>query len=529
MSETPSLPRSTVSVALFLQTCLLFASMSVLYFLWYMPSDSTSVQKYKEVYVLPEDNLEQMLQNVQEPTCFLLSPALRKGDLRINGKSNLILKGNGKAGEVIFEGISETAILLEDCNDIRLENINLRNQNERYPALRLSHSNKVVVENTNVQSSGVAVHVHAQCYDVTISKSNLSGKLEVSDSRRLSLTGNRITADNTALTDPVVQMQKVVQVSLDNNHIKGITGLMFSETVAEKGYQNCIYKNSVNAAKHSVNLENCSDFLFTLNTIESENGPAVALRKCTNMQIGKEEVKNTIKTMAGKAFDASGCNDIVICGNWLNNRDGDNDKQPVYAMEIGSCRHVDILHNEISGFARYEEATQVVQDLKGGGLLIVNSPEVVLRNNHIFRGICKGIYAKKMSEVTIAANRVEDNGDSGIEIENSKFTIGPDNVIARNITGIVIRDSEGSIGENHVSKNQREGIVLENYSGKINKNKIYENGSDGISLKRNSMPELQQNEFIKNQGHAIAFWQLKVVNWKNANIFRDNLKGDSNK
>lgn len=530
MSETPSLPRCTVSVSLFFQTFVVLALMSTAYFLLYMPASPSAGKKIKEIYVHAGDNLEQIVKNQQEPLCLLLSPALRKCDLRLTGKSNLILKGNGKAGEVILEGIADAPLIIEDCTAIRLENITLRNASDRYPALRISHGNKIEIIAVRLESPAVAMHIYAQSYDITIERSQLAGKLEVADSRRISLAGNHIAAENSAITDPVVQLNKTIQVSLDNNEIKGITGIALVEVASEKGYQNCIYKNSIAAVKHSVSLENCSDFLFSLNTIETETGPAMSLRKCTNMQVGKQELRNTIKTATGKVLDMSGCNDIEVSDNWLSNRDGETDnRQPAYAMEIQSCRHVDVLRNEISGFARYEEATQVMQDVKGGGVHVSNSTEIVLDNNHIFRGMYKGVYVRKLSEVVAKGNRIEENAESGIEIENSKFIIGPDNAIARNLTGILIRDSEGSVLENQVGKNQREGIIYENCAARTVKNKIFENGSDGLSLKRNSMPELEQNEFTKNQGHGIAFWQIKVVNWKNNNIFRDNLKGDSNK
>lgn len=524
----PSLPRTTVAFGLFLMTILLGIALNCIYFLWYQPSPPVVKSTHKEVIVLAEDNLEKILKDVPENTCLLLAPAVRRLNLRLTNKAKIILKGNGKPGSVVLETLPDTSFTIEDCTGCRLENITIKSDSVGHAALRIVHGAKIEIVQTILEGVAKAVEIMTQSSDIAIGKCAIKGKIVISDSRRLALTENKISWQNSAFAGPLLQISKSQQLSLDNNDLQG--RLEMIEVTADSGFQNCVLRNKIIAPQIGLILESCNDFLLTANTIETEKGPGLGIRKSSNIQIGKTKLSNNIKAVQAMAIEISSSKEISLVDNWIGNRDATQDAlQSAYALEIRFSSRVSVLHNEITGFVDYQAGTHAIQEVRGGGVLVDNVIEVAIKNNQIKHGLRKGIYFKKQSDGVIGDNQIEDNADSGIEIENSTATVGPNNTVIKNITGIVIKNSSGLIIANLISKNNAEGIVLDNTALKIVKNKIVENGADGISLRGNSTPELEQNELIKNQGYGVAFRQSKIVQWKQNNLFQENQKGDSNK
>lgn len=536
----PAFPRyTTASVGLFSMTIVVLGLLSYAYFAWYNPQPMTIAKKVKEITVSPGDNLQLILKNISEPTCLLITPSFRKGTFRIDGKSNIVLKGFGKKEDIVIEGSSEEAgLLLQDCIGCRLENITLRTTTDKHPALKILHGSKIELHQLNLDAPDAAIVIDAQSNEILMNKCQITGRVVVSNSNKCLVTENKITCDNLSLPKPILQVSKVSQIVIDNNEFKGAAGITLNDVTSEEGTPDCILKqNKIVSNKSSVVLENCSNLLLILNSLETENGPALSLHKCTNIQIGKTDSKNTIKSIKKSAVSISGSSDILLSDTWLANQDTDIDTTSLsYALEIDSCPSVELNRNEISGLANFTDVSQTTPELKGGGIFITNSI-VILKNNRVFRGLRKGIYVKKQSDVSFIGNIVQDNGDSGIEIENSQVAIGTNNHITRNMNaGIVVKNCEGTIEENIIDKNNAEGIVLENFSAKdknksdkngiVYRNKIHGNGSDGISLK--GSVTLIENDFIENQGYGILFRQASKKIEGRDNTFRDNKKKDTN-
>lgn len=526
MSNQPPSPlKSTVSAMLFLQTIAVFIILILVYCYWYSPRPGSSTLQWKELIVSPEDNLQQIVQTISEYTVLLLEPSVRQENIRITNKANLIVKGKARPEQTIIECDTEVPLVLQDCKNCSVTNVTLRSKSPQHPALRVIHGQKLVFDNLLAETVATAIEVQIDSYDISFRKNQVKGSVVVSDSRRIALVENVVLVDPSNSSGLSVDIRNVCQILLEKNKIKGPDGIRMQETTAEKNYKNCIFVNELTFSRLALALEKSSDFLITANTIEAkEVGPAISLKKCSNIQLGKPDLENKVKATTRSAVDIAGSNDITLLANWLSSRD-----DTVSTLQMFASNRLAVSRNEILGFVPPEE-TMNLSKVVGGGVSIDNCGEVVMKNNRLYNGLHNGIHIRNQSTVNISQNMIEGlRADDGISVEdNSYFKIGPGNTISGNIRGIYCKDSPGEIAENTLTKNQKEGIFLYNSSPKIYKNKISENGSNGLSAEKNSNPELEQNEFMGNHGYGIEFSPPRLGQWRQRNLFQNNHKGDWN-
>ena len=117
---------------------------------------------------------------------------------------------------------------------------------------------------------------------------------------------------------------------------------------------------------------------------------------------------------------------------------------------------------------------------------------------------------------TISNNIVCNNGQSGINIEDSENNLISNNVISENVVnGVEIYKSDFNVIQlNTITQNLIDGIALNYYSyyNVVIDNYVYENMDDGVQISKSSNNSFRKNQIIENNETGIQITDYSFYN-----------------
>ncbi|MCP4365610.1 MAG: hypothetical protein GY800_09980 [Planctomycetes bacterium] len=162
-----------------------------------------------------------------------------------------------------------------------------------------------------------------------------------------------------------------------------------------------------------------------------------------------------------------------------------------------------------------------ITDNRGWGVSIENARGLVsITDSFINTNFLPGIYANKVTNLTLSKNQVNNNTSSGVVLINvNNASIKESNISDNRENGIfAIGPGKLTIEDNpDISLNDHRGISMkDNLTGSVTGNTVKDNKKGGIKIR--NMPtrlELTKNEIIDNKGAATGGG---ILVWDNSNV-----------
>ena len=267
------------------------------------------------------------------------------------------------------------------------------------------------------------------------------------------------------------------------------------------------------SASDALNIEESRDLLLTSNRLDAAgNGSGLSILKSKNLQIGKRQLGNKIKSQSRAALHISGSEKLTISDNWFTNR-----SDVLAAVQIETGRQIELWKNQISGLPKFQEGN--LAKVKGGGCCIVRSLKIHLSHNRISHGQGAGFSVRQESQAQIEYNVIEKNQGAGVEVIDSETILGPGNDIRANLKGVSAAAARGKIQQNTIAANQKEGVVLRNSTLAVLNNRIENNGNDGLSLEGASFLKSRKTSSSPIKATVFFFRKLRLFRGKKAILF----------
>jgi len=158
----------------------------------------------------------------------------------------------------------------------------------------------------------------------------------------------------------------------------------------------------------------------------------------------------------------------------------------------------------------------------------VKNTEFYLLTNCVLNGNSRGIDVLESSSGIISGNKINNNGESGIELgDGSNFNTVEGNEVNKNLNGIVIRGGErNQLKENLCNSNYYDGILLTGNSQKtrVLNNTCENNGQGGISARNSNENTIEGNIADDNMWWGTSLYESSG-NTLLLNKFFNNFRG----
>ena len=221
MSKTISRPPKA-SCGLFVLTVLLVIAICIVYFGWYLEGGwRQSFQPtvvWKTIPITPNDDLQQKIEESSVNTILALAAGDYRGEFKVRGKSDLVLRGSGKSRLI---APAATVLTLEDCSGCRLENLELKSEDPRYGALSLNHVKDFSGERLQVQAAETAIKVQSRCEKIIIKNSQINGAVVIKHGTNLTLADSHLQCKQGI----ALHISESSLLVIDNNEITAPGGI----------------------------------------------------------------------------------------------------------------------------------------------------------------------------------------------------------------------------------------------------------------------------------------------------------------
>jgi parallel beta-helix repeat protein len=385
-------------------------------------------------------------------------------------------------------------VILMNCNNIKLENLNL---SKTTYGIQLLKTNNCKIQDNNCSNNYGCIYFD-DAHNNTIIENKITSGL--SFGLRLDDSNNNIIIDNNISNNFLygIDLGGFNNTIIDNNISNNRDGITI-----DSSENNTIMSNSINSNTGSgIRTWFYCDNNFIIDNNITHNWDGIRFRpSCKNNTIIRNNILSN--NYHGMQFDSS-CDDNIITGNFIISNKGEgidlykSNQNIITDNNISNNKKSGIFINQDSRFNIIKENN--ISSNSNHGIRIINSKYNTVTVNNIITNKWDGIYLYNSRNNSFISNNITSNNDFGICFDTSSNNKIECNTILNSTYGLIIGhlSYNNTVTDNTFSENNI-GIELFNTT---NNNAIYHNNF--INNGANAYCEYGDN--IWDDGKYGNFW-----------------------